>query len=471
MEKLNKQIKKFLFILSFALILLFLGCSENDKLGFDNIPGAHEGPDIEIPTVIPTGEEAYLNEDSDYIFDQDRLHTFHLHIANSALYRINSNPSAEEYVEAMMIFDGDTISPIGVRYKGSIGAFVNCLSGNDWTNPTGHKTCTKLSMKVKINWEGREEKFFKLRKLQFHSQNNDDSQMHERLGYWLFREMGVPAPRSVHARLMINGSYVGLFALTEQIDGRFAKYHFKDDDGNMYKEIWPLSMEGVPYSVNEYIQALKTNEDSNPSVDLIRGLGQEIINTNSLNQRKSIVEKYMDIEETISYVVVDRAIRHDDGPFHWYCVSDECTNHNYYFYEEPKNKKLHLIPWDLDNAFENIIFNKNPVTPIADKWGNTSNNCKPFAYGSFSLSQWSAGCDKLTATWASYVDLYDQKKNELTSGPMSLDKTNEMLDLWSEQILNATKEASDLHSDAVSVEDWRAELTLLKSQLEYARNQ
>ena len=43
-----------------------------------------------------------------------------------------------------------------------------------------------------------------------------------------FSEKGVPAPRSVHARLFINGEYNGIFALTEQIDGRFTRENFED---------------------------------------------------------------------------------------------------------------------------------------------------------------------------------------------------------------------------------------------------
>ena len=97
---------------------------------------------------------------------------------------------------------------------GSIGAFIDCVSGKDPFKPSGKKICTKLSMKVKINWKQREQKFYDLTKLQFHSQNNDPSQMRERLGYWLFRSMGVPAPRSVHAQLKINGTSVSYTHLT-----------------------------------------------------------------------------------------------------------------------------------------------------------------------------------------------------------------------------------------------------------------
>lgn len=424
--------------------------------------------DFTVPIVTPNGDEDYIEGESEYIFDQSVLHTYELKLPQSSLASINNDPAAEQYVEGTLIFEGDTISPVGIRYKGSVGAFVNCVSGNDWANPSGFKTCTKLSMKVKINWDGREEKFYQQKKLQFHSQNLDASHMRERLGYYLFREMGVPSPRSVHARLLINGQYVGLFALTEQIDGHFLKHNFKDDDGNLYKEIWPLNYEGVPYKEWEYIDALKTNEENNPNVDVIKSFGQRIADA-SFSQARKIVENQMNLEEVLSYIVVDRAIKHDDGPFHWYCFGNGCSNHNFYIYEAPNDKKLHLIPWDLDNAFENIISHTNPVTPIADSFGETSNNCNPFSYGAFGLEQWSASCDKLTRVWASYDDELKQKKRELIEGAMSEINTIQLLDEWSDQIRPAVLEASEKHSDAVSVSSWESALNQLKNQLDHAR--
>ncbi|MEJ6807184.1 MAG: CotH kinase family protein, partial [Saprospiraceae bacterium] len=293
------------FIIIFSTIIL-LGSCNKEELSPNTID-----TDIDVPVIIPKGDENYLTMDSDYVFDQNALHTFELKISESNLAFLDADPVAEEYVEGMLIFQGDTISPVGVRYKGSVGAFVGCLSGGNIFAPSGEKTCTKLSMKIQINWEGRDEKFFKQKKLQFHSMNLDPTQMHERLGYWLFRELGVPGPRSVHSRLLINDEYVGLFALTEQIDNRMIKYNFDDDDGNLYKEIWPLSMQGEPYSDQKYIDALKTNEDDNPSIDLIKNFGEEIKNASSTDIN-AIVEQYMNIDEIISYAVVDRTIRHDD---------------------------------------------------------------------------------------------------------------------------------------------------------------
>ena len=193
--------------------LLFISCVQQVSKDY--------AKDFVVPNIQPIGTEKYLDLNSDYIFDQESLHTFELKIPGSSLRKIDSDPVKEEYVEGILIFEGDTLSPVGIRYKGSVGAFVGCTSGKNPLQPSGKKICTKLSMKVKIDWKGRKHKFYNLTKLQIHNQNNDPSQMHERLGYWFFRSMGVLAPRSVHAKLIINGKYSGLYALTEQIDENF----------------------------------------------------------------------------------------------------------------------------------------------------------------------------------------------------------------------------------------------------------
>lgn len=455
-----------ILILLISASVVFYSCAEDEVVISDEEQGSIISSSDELPLVTPNGDEQYLNLTSDYIFDQENLRTYDLYIPQDSYAALNADPAAEQYAEAMLIFEGDTISPIGIRYKGSIGAFVGCVSGPDWLDPSGFKTCTKLSMKVKINWEDREERFFGLNKLQFHSMNNDPSQLHERLAYWLYGEMGVKAPRSVHARLRINGVYNGLYALTEQIDTRFIKQNFEDDEGNLYKEVWPLSMEGEPFPPQIYIDALKTNEEDNPTATLIRTFGNDIANANS-SEEKLVLEQYMDVEELIAQIVVDRTIRHDDGPFHWYCSWEGCASHNFYWYEEPTKGTLVLIPWDMDNAFENIIEPANGITPIADDWGEVSNNCFPFQY--LDAYQWSASCDKLTRIWAGYENLFDVKKQELINGPLSLANTESVLQAWISQIEGATQEADNAFDDALTIGQWQAEVEKLREQLDYAR--
>ncbi len=410
---------------------------------------------------------ALTADDSGYIFDQERLHTFELTLSDEALAQIDRNPSAEEWVLGSLTFEGETIDRVGIRYKGSIGAWVGCLSDPDWTDPSGHKVCTKLSMKVKVNWDDSNREFHGLRRLQFHNMNLDPSQMHERLGYWLFREMGVPAPRSVHARLIVNGTYMGVFAFTEQIDGRFTRHNFDDGTGNLYKEVWPLHAGYVTGDLY-FVEALKTNEDENPSIEIIKNFGSEV-KAAGPDGAAEVVDRWMDVDEVLAWAVVDRTIRNDDGPFHWYCFG-ECRPHNYYWYEEPTAGTLHLIPWDLDNAFQNIVIDYNPVTPVADAWGEITRDCQRFGYGDWGLLQRSAACDPVFAAWATFDDDYGRLLDEFLDGPFAEELVTAQVEAWVAQIADATTEAADAHDDAVSVRKWTGAVDGLLAALDHARS-
>ena len=282
--------------------------SEEEQSDAEGEPDVQDGP-------------RYSYGDSDYLFNQEKLHTFELTLSDQNLAYLDSAPALEEYVPGTLTFEGETL-PVGIRYKGSVGAWVGCLSGEGFLSTEGEKECTKLSTKVKINWEDSDDTFYEVKKLQFHSQNLDPTKMHERLGYWLFREMGVPAPRSVHARLIINGQFNGIYALTEQIDGRFTRENFDDGTGNLYKEIWPITNSGVPMPAEPLQNALKTNEDEDPTFDIIQQFAQAVVNADATT-RQDVLRQWMNVDQALAYMVVDRAIANDDGVLHFYCGGSE----------------------------------------------------------------------------------------------------------------------------------------------------
>jgi hypothetical protein len=174
--------------------------------------------------------------------------------------------------------------------------------------------------------------------------------MKDRIGYGLFRAAGVPAPRSVHARLVVNGQDLGLFALVEAIDGELVEDHFVgvdgSGDGNLYKEVWPLYPTAAPY-----LNALETNEANNPSVDkMIRFAGA--LGAADASTFRAVASSWMDLPTLVSFLAVDRFIDNWDGIVGWYCnAAGQCGNHNYYWYEETGRDRVWLIPWDLDNTF------------------------------------------------------------------------------------------------------------------------
>jgi spore coat protein CotH len=392
-------------------------------------------------------------------------------LSEQDLALLDQSPGREEYVEGSLVFEGQTVQPVGIRYKGNWGAFSQCaeyLPGQyPAETPLGPKTCTKLSIKVAINFpKDSGALFYGLKKLQFHAMNADNSLMRERLGYALFNEMNVPAPRVVHARLLVNGRLEGLFALVEQIDGRFTRGRFTDGGaGNLYKEIWPKHSDP-----QAYINALESNTAENPSAERILRFKAAIESGNGVDA----IDGWMDLEHQMRYIAVDRTIENDDGIFHWWCnetgmgrnpavLGDPNAhgNHNYYWYEETNADRLWLIPWDLDFAFRG----DTTLTPIMTPWNETNVEC--VCGGNPVVPQMPPGCDRLTQHWATLYDRYLEYVREFLQGPFNQQNVNAKLDRWAVQVDAAVQEqAATTHNGThLSYEMWQLQLNDFRNQI------
>ena len=415
--------------------------------------------------VVPTEVVANPQDEASYIYDQNELRTYELELGQADLDFLNADPAAEQYVPGALIFEGQRYEDVGVRYKGSVGAFRRCVGdgGGPIGMVSGPKTCPKLSMKVKFNFVDPEARFFGLKKLQFHAMNNDSSLMRERLGYWVFREMGAPAPRVVHARLMVNGKLEGLFALVEQVDGRFTRSRFTEGgEGNLYKEVWPMFEEEEPY-----LNALKTNEDEDPSVSTMVSFAGALAAAQG-DELVDVLDRYLDREAILTYLAVDRAIEHWDGPTGFYCGlppgqgsnPGPYGNHNYYWYEEAASARLWMIAWDLDLSMGSFRFGQTSspwYEPVAEE------ACQCSTSDGF-VARRPTACDKLFQGLAMLGDEFDARLAEVREGPMSPANANAVLDTWSAQISSAVEEQAQL-PEHLSVSAWQSSLSTLRSSV------
>ena len=131
------------------LAVLIGGCGNPAGLNPDAIEGTEAHNQVEsvdattttnttnpvaTTTTVNTPVPKWQLGSSDYLYDQQLLHTFELTIPEEALAEIDSDPSEEIYVEGSLTFEGETVSPVGIRYKGSIGAWA--VSYTHLTLPT-----------------------------------------------------------------------------------------------------------------------------------------------------------------------------------------------------------------------------------------------------------------------------------------------------------------------------------------------
>ncbi|WP_205633159.1 CotH kinase family protein, partial [Enhygromyxa salina] len=371
--------------------------------------------------------------DATYVFDQNELRTYELEIAPADWAQLNEDPTAEIYVPAQLHFEGQTWGPIGVRYKGGYGSLYWCFDGQ------GNQVCPKISMKLKFTEYTNGPLFHGLKRLNFHAMSGagggDTSKLHDRLGYNLFRDNGVIAPRAVHARLLINGELVGLFIVVEQIDGRFTDDRFPaDGDGNVYKEVWPVHQwEGA------YLSALETNEDQDPSAAKMVAFASALAAGGDAGFN-GVIEQWMDADALMRYIAVDRAIENWDGIVGLYGLP--AGNHNFYWYEETLADRVWLIPWDLDRTFDY----PNPIvtqygTPV---WNEAPGSCAGIpTFGG--VNRYPAMCDDFIRRIVTQRhDEWTAAAQEFLNTLFTQEELDSRVDFYANQIDAAVQEDPDL---------------------------
>jgi CotH kinase protein len=400
------------------------------------------------PAAVSVKVEAEPRDEAAYLFDQAQLRTYDIQIDPADLAAIDQQPSAETWVPASLEFEGATYGPYQVRYKGAAGSFrYPCTTGTVDDPKSG-----KCSIKLGFNEVQPDATFYGLRKLNFHALNTDASMLRDRLGYALFREHGVAAPRTVHARVLINGQFEGLFAVVEQIDGRFTRARFDEGGaGNVYKEVWPLFMDAQRYQ-----QALETNEDEQPSLERMLAFNR------ALAAGESTIGSFLNAEYLARYLAVDRVIVNDDGALHFYCdaATGRSWNHNYYWYEAVLGEQFWIIPWDMDYSFDG-----SPWVRLNPAWTETAPcTCTGSDFG----SQVPASCDPLVKQFIGHKDAVEAEIDAFLSGPFAADRVDAKLQQWSEQIRPAVMEAAGI-KHAPSEVEWAAALEQLKLTVGTAR--
>ena len=136
------------------------------------------------------------------------------------------------YVHADLQWEGRTLKDVAVRYKGN-GTYIQS------------RDSLKRSLKIDLNKYVKGQKLAGLTTLNLHNNVSDASWMNEVLSHRLFRDAGVPAPRTAYARVYVTvpGQYerkfFGLYSVVEDIDRHFAQERFGPAAGAIFKPVTP----------------------------------------------------------------------------------------------------------------------------------------------------------------------------------------------------------------------------------------
>jgi spore coat protein CotH len=406
-----------------------------------------------------------------FVFDPSIVREYRFTINATDLTYLNTYGYREEFVPADMSFDGQNIGKVGLRYKGSGYTLPRCFFQSSWsgdvdTTGTPNKTCAKISYKIKFTHYDPEKRLRGLKKLNLHAMSADGTKMHDMISYQLFREMGIHAPRVSYANVYVNNSLIGLFAVVEEVDGRFTKSRWPDHgDGNLYKEVWPKSADS-----RYYRDGLKTNDDPEDNASMQRMISYyNAINSSNEQNFAQNLSTYMDFDYFLRYLAVDVAIKNWDGIRSWYVdkSTGQGNNHNYFFYEEENpDGKIWIVPWDMDQAlgqrdnyFDGMGGGFGGFGQPLPQWNVPTTNCGSQSAGGNNFIP--PNCDKLfkftaSAYWSRYVQLGDLFLNDVF--------TSQRLNDWIEKHKNTISGAVQ-QDPAVNQTAWTNDVNGMKNYL------
>lgn len=249
---------------------------------------------------------------------------------------IYQNVESEHEFRAVFVFDNgnvhDTIRDIGFRLRGNTSRYSQ-----------------KKSFKVSFNTFISGNKYHGVEKLNLNGEHNDPSITRAKLCWNIIRQSEIAGARANHVEVYINGNYHGLYISVEHIDEEFAKTYFGNNDGNLYKCLYPadLTYRGADPDLYKFTSGgrrtyeLKTNEEQDDYSDLAHFI--DILNNTPIADLPCELEKVFNVQDYLKIAAIDVLTANWDGYIY--------NKNNFYLYRNTKTGQFEYIPYDVDNTF------------------------------------------------------------------------------------------------------------------------
>ena len=275
---------------------------------------------------------------AEQFFDDSVVDGIYLTINPRDWNELKANFQLNDYYAAHMTWRNVTVRNVAIRSRG-----------------VGSRNGVKPGLRVDFNRFVPSQDFLGLKSVVLRNNTQDPSGLHERLSMLFFTRMGLPASREAHARLYVNGEYVGLYTIVETVDKPFLRTRFGEDDGYLYE--YDYEREDLPYYF-EYRgpdpalyspkpfqpQTHELDPDPQPLVDMI-----EATNRVPDSDFLSVVGRYIDLPTFMTYLAIENFIANIDG------VAGDYGMNNFYLYRFSHQLLSTFVPWDESEAFKGGI--------------------------------------------------------------------------------------------------------------------
>lgn len=259
------------------------------------------------------GQASTADEPGASVFDRDRLHLVSITVAPADIGRLDEH--TETRVPATVVFDGVTLTQVGVRNKGQTS--FQPVSG-------------KPGFSVKFDEFVAGQKLDGLRKLLLNNTVQDPTWCNETLTYETYRRAGLPAPRVAFAVVTLNDQPKGIYSVGEAVNAQFLARHYgKDmDQGNLYEGPWDFSDPIEKADLKDEVEENRTRDD-------LRALTAVVLSEpdDGFPARLATV---LDVDQFLLGYAIDAVTVGWDGYAYdaW----------NYYMYDHPKDHRFVFLP-------------------------------------------------------------------------------------------------------------------------------
>jgi hypothetical protein len=287
---------------------------DGEALGLEDLDAA--------PEAVPAAGDI-----SEVILGYDEIPELALTISDAGMASLLAAPRT--YVEATLTFDGRAYGPIGVRLKGQNS--FRPIAGAPCEN-----NC-KPSLRLNINHYDDDASFFGLKDMTLNNMSGDPSMMHERLGYRVLRDAGVPASRANHAFVTINDAAYGLYANVETVKKSMLRRWFDSDEGTLFEA---TDVDFLPAYVASYEYELGPDDRS-----ALTGMADAMALATS-TAALAAAAAHADLAELHRYWAATAVI----GQFDAFPYSGP-PGDDIFVYVDPTTSKLSILPWGMDESF------------------------------------------------------------------------------------------------------------------------
>ena len=265
---------------------------------------------------------------------------------DSVLQEVRIDINAKDWQSLKEHFQDNTYYPCDFRWKDQVVRNIGIRSRG-----FGTRSGTKPSLRIDFNRYTEGQQFLGLKSTVVKNDLTDASYMHDRLAMQLFRRLGLPAPRTAHTKLFVNGTYVGLYTLTESVDKDFLRENFGENDGYMFSYQWtyPYYFEDRGSDPSTYVPLPFEPEthETDPHGEVLRDF---IATVNHSTNFAADVAQYVDLKKFARHIAVEQFLADTDNFLGNFGMA------NFYIYRFENTKRFQLIAWDKSESFSSPLF-------------------------------------------------------------------------------------------------------------------